>query len=108
MHVPEKLKWEKLLKIDLNRVSVATLDNNFSKFYFSNMFNHRNKKKETLVKFVHSKIGDHVTMLQCYRAFTFNLYGITTMVPLFLTLSVWYPLKGYTYLKKHAGLFKYA
>ena len=47
-------------------------------------------------------------MLQCYRAFTFNLYGITTMVPLFLTLSVWYPLKGYTYLKKHAGLFKYA
>ena len=46
MHVPEKLKWEKLLKIDLNRVSVATLDNNFSKFYFSNMFNHRNKKKK--------------------------------------------------------------
>ena len=27
-------------------------------------------------------------MLQCYRAFTFNLYGITTKVPLFLTLCL--------------------
>ena len=80
MHVPEKLKWEKLLKIDLNRVSVATSDNNFSKFYFSNMFNHRNKKKRNIGKICtqqNRRPCYDVTMLPCFylQPIRYNHYG---------------------------------